>query len=86
MPGYSDIMLALADEERAYKADMAEMCGNTDDIRSCNSNVQGYEDVKKGLRDEEEGGGSSNVSTEYICSEGQNTIKKSPQRRQGKNV
>ncbi len=55
MPGYSDIMLALAEEERAYKADMAEMYGNEDDIRS-NSNGQGDKGFQIGQRDEEEGG------------------------------
>ncbi len=76
-------MLTLAEEERAYKADMAEMYGNEDDIRS-NSNGQGDKDDQKGQRDEEEGGGGD-VSTEYICSAGQNTAKSpSPRRRQQK--
>ncbi len=53
MPGYSDIMFALANEERAYKADMAEMYGDDCNVNIFKSNVQGYKGVKQSPRDEE---------------------------------
>ncbi len=81
MPGYSDIMFALANEERAYKADMAEMYGDDCNVNIFKSNVQGYKGVKQSPRDEEEGRWSGNNSTEHIFSKGQSDIRKSPQRR-----
>ncbi len=56
-------MLALAEEERAYKTDMAEMYGNATEVIRSKRNGQGYEEEGRG----------NNVSTENICSSGQRT-------------